>query len=181
MNTYSSSLRRLIPLTTVLITMNSVLGMVPLVIFPNVSQPVQAQESSTGIMEVGLLQYSLGNYQDAIQNFTNAIYLSPNNPENYLLRGLSYLLSEKFEQAKEDFDYAIRISPHNSTAYSLRGVSSVFLGVTEAQKDLQKSITLLQQQGNFSQAKELESYLKELKEEIESGMMLFRNQSNQSN
>jgi hypothetical protein len=40
MNTYSSSLRRLIPLTTVLITVNSVLGMVPLVIFPNVSQPV---------------------------------------------------------------------------------------------------------------------------------------------
>jgi tetratricopeptide (TPR) repeat protein len=178
MNTYYFSLRRLIPLTTVLITMNSVLGMIPLVNFPNLSQPVQAQESSTGIMEVGLLQYSLGNYQDAIQNFTNAIYLSPNNPENYLLRGLSYLLSEKFEQAKEDFDYAIRISPHNSTAYSLRGVSSVFLGVTEAQKDLQKSITLLQQQGNFSQAKELESYLKELKEEIESGMMLFRNQSN---
>ncbi len=172
-----SSLCHLIPLTTGLIIISSVLGIVPSKILPNLSQPAQAQETSIGIAEAGFVQYSQGNYQAAIQNFTKAIHLESNNPENYLLRGLSYFFLENFEKAKEDFNYAIRISPHNTTAYSLRGMNSMFLGMTEAKKDLEKSMMLLQQQGDFSQAKELESQLKKLEEAMKSIMVEFRDQS----
>jgi Tfp pilus assembly protein PilF len=169
-----SSLHRLFSLTTVLITINSVFGIIPSVNFPNLSQPVQAQESSLDVTEAGMLQYSLGDYHGAVQEFTKVINLEPSNSENYLLRGLSYLFLDNFEKAKEDFSYTIQISPHNATAYSLRGFTSVLLAITEAKEDFKNSVFLLQQQGNFSTAKEIELYIKEMDDAIKSSMKLFR-------
>jgi hypothetical protein len=51
MSQHYFSLKNLIRFTTVLITINSVIGIAPLNVFPNLSQSVQAQENSETVVE----------------------------------------------------------------------------------------------------------------------------------
>ena len=161
MNQHYFSLKNLIRFATVLITMNTILGIAPLDIFSNLSQSVQAQENSETIVEQAAKKIEKEDYQGAIKDLTEAIRLEPNNSELYLVRGASYTYSGNFEKAIEDYNQAIRISPNYADAYLLRGPISLILETQKAKEDLNKALTLYKQQGNFSRAKELEVQLKE--------------------
>ena len=45
----------------------------------------------------------MGNYDDALRDFQEAIDLRPDLPGPYYSRGVTYLLSQQFEKAIEDF------------------------------------------------------------------------------
>jgi hypothetical protein len=54
MNQHYFSLKNLIRFATVLITMNTILGIAPLDVFPNLSQSVQAQENAEAYYNRGI-------------------------------------------------------------------------------------------------------------------------------
>jgi Tfp pilus assembly protein PilF len=164
MNQHYFSLKNLIRFTTVLITINTVLGVAPLDIFPNLSQSVQAQGNSETIVEQAAKKFQKEDYLGAIKDLTEAIRLDPNNAELYLVRGVSYRYSGNFEKAIEDCNQAIRISPNYADAYLLRGPISLILETQKTKEDFEKALTLYKQQGNFSQAKEIEAKVKEFDE-----------------
>jgi len=56
-------------------------------------------------------------YDDAVQQFTNAISIEPNNEDYYIARGQAYSLGLKFSEAKADFEKAIVFAPKNVDAY----------------------------------------------------------------
>jgi tetratricopeptide (TPR) repeat protein len=59
------------------------------------------------------------NYGGAIEDFTEAIHLQPNNVEYYINRGLTYLMKYNLELGRNDVEAALRISPHNTQAKEL--------------------------------------------------------------
>jgi Tfp pilus assembly protein PilF len=164
MNQHYFFFKNLIRFTTVLITINTVLGIAPLDVFPNLSQSVQAQDNSETIVEQAAKKVQKEDYLGAINDLTEAIRLDPNNAELYMVRGVSYTYSGNFEKATEDCNQAIRISPNYADAYLLRGPISLILETQKAKEDLNKALTLYKQQGNFSQAKEIEAKVKEFDE-----------------
>lgn len=164
MNQHYFSLKNLIRFTTVLITINTVLGIAPLDVFPNLSQSVQAQDNSETIVEHAAKKFQKEDYQGAIKDLTEAIRLDPNNAEFYLMRGLSYTYSGNFEKAIEDCNQALRISPNYADAYLFRPIPSLVLAFKEAHESFEKALTLYQQQGNFTKVKEIEDKVKEFDE-----------------
>jgi Tfp pilus assembly protein PilF len=164
MNQHYFSLKNLIHFATVLITINTILGIVPLDIFPNLSQSVQAQENSETIVEQAAKKIEKEDYQGAIKDLTEAIRLDPNNAELYLMRGFSYTYSGNFEKAIEDCNQALRISPNYADAYLFRPIPSLVLAIKEAHESFEKALTLYQQQGNFTKVKETEAKVKEFDE-----------------
>jgi Tfp pilus assembly protein PilF len=161
MNQHYFSLKNLIRFATVLITINSVIGIAPLNILPTLSQSVQAQENGETIVEQAAQKFQKEDYLGAINDLTEAIRLEPNNSELYLVRGASYTYSGNFEKAIEDCNQAIRISPNYADAYLLRGTISLILETQKAKEDFEKALTLYKQQGDFSQAKEIEAKVKD--------------------
>ena len=68
-------------------------------------------------------QYRIGNYQAAIELFTNDIKKQPSNAKLYVGRGLAYDASGRYEEAIEDFSRAIDLQPRYALAYYFRGMS----------------------------------------------------------
>ena len=71
-----------------------------------------------------------GNYDSAIQAFTEAIRLNPNHADAYNSRGLAYwnksdrfVFADKgeYDRAIQDFDQAIRLNPNDADIYANRG------------------------------------------------------------
>jgi tetratricopeptide (TPR) repeat protein len=65
-----------------------------------------------------------GDYEQAIEAFTQGLRLDKANGKLYLLRGVSHLKKASYEAAISDFDEAIRIDPQSWMAYD--GRASVF-------------------------------------------------------
>lgn len=64
---------------------------------------------------------SLGNYQQAIEDFSKAIEIRPLSAIAYTNRGNSYNSLGNYQQAIEDFSKAIEINPRYALAYYNRG------------------------------------------------------------
>lgn len=86
---------------------------------------------------------TLGNREDAIKDYTNAIEIDPNNSFAYYKRGtLKFTLGDK-EGAIRDYSRAIEIDPKYANAYNNRGVAKFALGDKEgAIKDYTKAIEI---------------------------------------
>ena len=135
MNQHYFFFKNLIRFTTVLITINTVLGIAPLDVFPNLSQSVQAQDNIETILERSADKFNKEDYLGAIKDLTEAIRLDPNNAQAYWLRELSYTYSGNFEKAikdcnqalkldpKEDCNQALKINPNYAEAYYNRGIA----------------------------------------------------------
>jgi tetratricopeptide repeat protein len=61
-------------------------------------------------------------YDDAINDLSAAIQLTPNNPELYTLRGQMYLYLYQWDNVLADYNKAIQLDPTYADAYFLRGV-----------------------------------------------------------
>jgi tetratricopeptide (TPR) repeat protein len=63
------------------------------------------------------------NFQDAINDCTKAIAISPNdNAEPYYNRGLAYANIGEITKALEDYNKVIELAPENADAYAKRGL-----------------------------------------------------------
>ena len=69
----------------------------------------------------GIANTKLKKYNQAIEDFSQAIDLDPNNAEYYYKRGITYGNLDQDQRAIEDFNEAIRLNPKYAEAYSNRG------------------------------------------------------------
>jgi tetratricopeptide (TPR) repeat protein/predicted small secreted protein len=129
-----------------------------------------ALKTAGAFLDQGILFATRGDYDMAIEDFTEALTLNPNLGSAYMLRGrarrasvtnvtdigenFSYILSSTggqiteaqnrvYEQAIADFTEAIRLDPDNAVAYRERGVVYALRGDTDkAIADLNQAIGL---------------------------------------
>ncbi len=74
------------------------------------------------LIQRGLLYGTLGQYVDALQDFTAAIEVNPNESAAYLHRGKCYHRSLRAkDKSLADYSEAIRLSPNNAAGYFGRG------------------------------------------------------------
>lgn len=84
-----------------------------------------------------------GNYNEAMEAFTNAIELDPKLARAYVARGVAYANLGNNQQAIKDFDRAIELDPKDEKAYNNRGVAYANLGdYQQAIRDLDRAIEL---------------------------------------
>ena len=86
---------------------------------------------------------ALGEYENAIADYTKAIELDLENASAYSNRGNAYKNLGKYQEAITDFTKLIELNPKNSWAYHNRGYSYDALGEHEkAEADYAKAIEL---------------------------------------
>ena len=92
---------------------------------PNSMTPAQRHHSQ------GMSLYGSGEYQRAIEEFSQTIELDPQHGEAYYVRGISYANLGQYEKAIEDYDKAIELDPQYPSTYGSRGLSYANLGQYE--------------------------------------------------
>lgn len=73
------------------------------------------------------LKRDLGDYRGAIQDFSKAIELNPNDAYAYMLRGFTKIKLADQQGAIQDFNKAVELSPSNSIFYTARAASKTLL------------------------------------------------------
>ncbi len=93
--------------------------------------------------EKGVALGKAGNYKEAIEAFTKAIEIDPNNATAYRNRGLAYKSLGNNEQAIQDYDKAIELNPQYLDAYISRGIAYCTLSNFEqGRRDFNMAIKL---------------------------------------
>jgi tetratricopeptide (TPR) repeat protein len=64
---------------------------------------------------------NMGNWDQAIIDYTAVLRINPNNAAAYTNRGWAYLEKRMYDQAIEDLNVALRLDPSIAAAYSNRG------------------------------------------------------------
>lgn len=91
----------------------------------------------------GLFSHSLGEYDEAIKQFDEAIELEPNKATYYLSRGLSFDAKGEFEQAIDDYTRCLKLNPEMTRALCCRAGLLAEIGKDdESIKDAEASIAL---------------------------------------
>ena len=117
------------------------IGMVTL--FSQSTQTVVTEISFERSYREGLRKYQAGDYQAAVEDFTQAIALDSQNALAYNKRGNAFYQLGDYQQAKIDTSKAIELDPQNADAYYDRGFSLYELGkYKEAIADYTKAIEL---------------------------------------
>lgn len=62
-------------------------------------------------------------YEQAIEDFSEAIRLNPKNPESYFNRGDAYDEKKEFDRAIADYDAALRLRPQATVVFNNRGLA----------------------------------------------------------
>ena len=105
------------------------------------------------LVAFGIEAYNEGEYKQAIQNYDEAIRLSPQDANTYSSRGMAYWHLGQYERAIQDYDEAIELNlqqaevyyargniTRKSLVYYARGIAYEGLGKTkEAELDFQKA------------------------------------------
>ena len=84
--------------------------------------------SATSHLESGDKYAAQGNYQKAIEEYTEAIRIDPEHHLAFFNRGVVYTVLDQPERMIEDVDEAIRLNPKYAEAYFFRGVTYSILG-----------------------------------------------------
>ena len=71
---------------------------------------------------VGTIYEKLEKYDEAINDFSTAISLSPNSPSSINSRGLTYEKQGRLDEAVQDFSRAIELDPQNAIFLHNRGL-----------------------------------------------------------
>ena len=79
----------------------------------------------------GLAYKHKGQLDRALEDYDEAIRLSPANTNNFNLRGSVYDSKGQPERALQDYNQALKLDPNSSTAYNNRGLAYVHLDQTD--------------------------------------------------
>lgn len=74
------------------------------------------------LFETGVRQFKQGEYQQAVDTFSDLIAVFPQNADAFKNRGVAYMKLEKFDHAIADFESAKNIAPELKGIYSNLGV-----------------------------------------------------------
>ncbi|NJL81292.1 MAG: tetratricopeptide repeat protein, partial [Richelia sp. SM2_1_7] len=77
----------------------------------------QDDEKAQAYLDKGIKLFEAEKWSEAIQAFSEAIKIQPNNQYAYFFRGYSYFQLEKYQQAKADLDKTIELDDSISYAY----------------------------------------------------------------
>jgi len=72
--------------------------------------------------ERGNKHYEIKNYNKAIEEYSEAIRLDPNNAKAYANRGFAYQMKSQYDKAFNDYSEAIRFDQNNAWVYTKRGM-----------------------------------------------------------
>jgi len=104
---------------------------------------LKLKECAEAYSNRGIAYAKLNKYEQAIEDFSKAIELNPDDAEAYYNRGLAYAKLNEHEQAIEDYGKAIKLNPNYAEAYNNRGVAYAKLNEHEqAIKDYDETIKL---------------------------------------
>ncbi|MEH1840527.1 MAG: tetratricopeptide repeat protein [Nostoc sp.] len=96
-----------------------------------------------GYSSLGYILYNSGDYQGAIENYSQAILLNSEDLTSYQSRGVARSLTKDYQNAIEDFNETIRLSPQYAQAYAERGVARAAIGDNQAAiEDCHRAIQL---------------------------------------
>ncbi|MEA5553067.1 tetratricopeptide repeat protein [Anabaena cylindrica UHCC 0172] len=96
-----------------------------------------------GYASLAYILYNSGDYQGAIENYSQAILLNSEDSTSYLSRGVARSLIKDYQNAIEDFNQAIRLSPQYAQAYAERGIARAAIGENQtALEDCHRAIQL---------------------------------------
>ena len=113
----------------------------------------------------GYIKLNALNVDNAIQDFTTAIKINPDEPDHYYKRGLARLINEELGQALEDLNKALSITPEFGSKvliYATRGMVKLLQNrPVDAQKDFDECVKLNKDE-NFM----LDGYLQDLQFKI---------------
>src|SRR6476646_3080895 len=86
------------------------------------------QMSAVDLYNRGVDQLDAGNYQGAIDNFTQALQLNPKDADAYYNRGYARHVLGKYQEAIADYTEAIRLKPDYGDAYGNRAYAQYLVG-----------------------------------------------------
>ncbi|MFZ3091422.1 MAG: tetratricopeptide repeat protein [Nitrospirota bacterium] len=72
---------------------------------------------------LGYYYHDAGLYDKAIEAYTSAIALDPNDAQVYYNRGRAYSFKKQYDRAIEDYNKAIAINPNHAQVYYMRGIA----------------------------------------------------------
>lgn len=78
------------------------------------------------VFQRGIEHYQQGDFDQAIEAFSDAILLHPDDPDLYVNRGSAYASKRNFDAAIDDYDKAIAFNPEYAEAYAGRGAVYYF-------------------------------------------------------
>jgi tetratricopeptide (TPR) repeat protein len=94
------------------------------------------------LYSLACVKFDLGEFEDAIKDFSSFIKIVPDNPMAYTIRAAAYKAIKQYTNAAQDYSTAILIEP-NADHYYNRGVFLMDLNYhKEANADLSKSLRL---------------------------------------
>jgi len=105
----------------------------------------------------GLVYFSLSQYENAMDDFTKAIEIEPNDTRVYTNRGLTYRMLKNYERALEDFNRSLELNPLWPDTFYGRSLTYYDLGdIRSAIEDCDRAITL---KPDFKQAVRFKQFL----------------------
>ena len=106
-------------------------------------QCANAQLSANEYSSKGNAELKAGQYSEAIQSYTEAIELGPDDPVAFYNRGICYALLKDHQSANRDFTKAIELKSDDASAFYNRGISYAELKDNQsAIRDYTKAIEL---------------------------------------
>jgi tetratricopeptide (TPR) repeat protein len=106
-------------------------------------QPPKHVSNAQQLYQQGVSKYEVGKFQAAVEDFTQAIELYPQNALAYNRRGDAFYRLGDYQKAQADSSQAILLNPQDANAYYDRGFSLYELGkYKEAIADYTQAIKL---------------------------------------
>jgi Flp pilus assembly protein TadD len=83
----------------------------------------QTNKSASAWFKSGRQKASLRDYRGAVEDYTKAVELKPDDPRFYDQRGVAKHHLKDYEGAIDDFSRAIELNPNDAKAYNERGIT----------------------------------------------------------
>jgi len=111
---------------------------------------------------LGVCNYSLGKYGEAIDYLKKASAEIKEDSEIYYSLGISYYAQNQYPEALTYLQRAVEINPEDAESYSLMGLCYFLLGqLGQAKEELYKSRDLFRKKGDYLKAADVETFLKQ--------------------
>lgn len=100
-------------------------------------------DSKSALSLAGRMESAEGNNLEAITYFNKNLILHPNDPDCYIDRANSYLLSKSWDYAAKDYSMSLDLAPGNPEVWLKKGIALVNFGKTEdACHDFRQALSL---------------------------------------